>query len=78
MGYRQDLDNGVMNKPSYGGSGTRQSRGRDFSKAIAEGENEHGQTTIAPSAVIREGRCVYDQENYPNNQQGNRWSPKGK
>lgn len=69
------LDNGVI-KGRKSGPGNKQGRSLNFYDAIAKGENEHGQTTIAPAAVIREGKCVYDQERYPNDQQGSRWKPK--
>lgn len=82
MGYKQDLNNGVIAKPSIPGpqgrAGTQQRIGKnmDFYGNIAFGENDKGQTTIAPSQVVRSGHVVYDQEDYPRGQTSERWKPK--
>jgi hypothetical protein len=81
-GWPQSLDNGVMNLPNVPEPGSRQStqarmgKNMDFYSMIAGGENEHGQTTISPAMVTRAGKTVYDQEDYPNTQKGDRWKPK--
>lgn len=82
MGYKQGLDNGVINKPSIPGpqsrAGTQQGIGKnmDFYKAIASGENERGQITIAPGQVVRGGEVIHEQERYSRSLHGERWAPK--
>lgn len=75
------LDNGVIGKPDVPGpssrQGTQQAKGRnmDFFGAIAGGDNEKGQITIAPGQVVRGGECIREQENYNRNLHGgDRWN----
>ena len=76
-GWDQSLDNGVMNKPSIPGPQDIQGRTKmNFFEAIAFGENEHGQTTKAPAQVVRGGKVVYNDEDYPKGQSSHRWKPK--
>ncbi len=75
MGYRQNLDNGVMRKPTKPDTESRSSRDMDFKSIIAKGENPNGQTTIAPTEVCRGGQSV----GYPNYRpgkgtDGSRWN----
>lgn len=76
------LDNGVIDKPSIPGpqprAGTQQRIGgnMNFFNAIAPGENERGQITIAPGQVVQGGEVIREQERYDRGLHGERWKPK--
>lgn len=75
MGYKQGLDNGVMDKPTTPITNSRSSKSMNFYNAIANGENSNGQTTIAPAEVVRDGQNQgYEQWGCGGTTDGNRWN----
>lgn len=80
-GWPQGLDNGVMNKPDVPGPQSRQStqarigKNMDFYSAIASGENDKGQITVAPGQLVRGGEVIREQEGYSRSfHGGDRWN----
>lgn len=75
MAYRQNLDNGVMRKPSSSFTGSRTSKSMDFEAVIAKGENPNGQTTIALTEVSRGGQPAgYKNYRPGKGTEGDRWN----
>lgn len=76
-GYPQNLDNGVMRKPTSPFTGSRTSHSMDFESIIAKGENPNGQTTIALSEVSRGGQTAgrgYCSYRWGGDTDGGRWN----
>ena len=75
-GYPQNLDNGVMSKPTKPDTNNRTSRSMDFKSIIADGENPNGQTSISPAQVTRGGETAgrgYDCYRPSKPTDGERW-----
>jgi hypothetical protein len=76
-GWPQNLDNGVMNRPTKPDTGNRTSRSMDFKAIIGEGENTNGQTSITPAEVSRGGQTAgrgYDCWKWGGNTDSKRWN----
>lgn len=76
-GYPQNLDNGVLSKPTSPFTGSRTSRDMDFEAIIKKGENTNGQTSITPAEVSRGGQTSgrgYSSYNWGNDTDSRRWN----
>jgi len=76
-GWPQNLDNGVMRKPTKPDTESRSSHSMDFKSIIAKGENPNGQTSITPAEVSRGGQTSgrgYSSWKWGNSTDGDRWN----